>query len=55
MKLWCPLAHSDCQDGYTKESECQCVFWDSINNECIQFTVRVLADSYWYTIETIFS
>ena len=36
MKRWCPLAQTDCEDGYTKESECQCVFWDSFNGSCVQ-------------------
>ncbi len=34
MKKWCPIAHTDCEDGLTKESECICVHWDSLNNEC---------------------
>ena len=36
MKRWCLLAHSDCKDGYTKESECQCVFWDCFYKSCVQ-------------------
>jgi len=36
MKRWCPLAYSDCEDGYTKESECQCVFWDCFYKSCVQ-------------------
>ena len=36
MKRWCPIAHSDCVDGCIKESEFPCIFWDSIDNECIQ-------------------
>ena len=36
MKRWCPIARADCHDGYTKESECQCVFWDCFYKTCVQ-------------------
>ena len=51
MKRWRPLTHADCQDGYTKESEHQCIFWDCFYKVCVQAAWLFLAHDRMSTQE----
>ena len=51
MKRWCPIARADCEDGYTKESEHQCVFWDCFFKACVQAAWLFLAHDRMSTQE----
>ena len=42
MERWCPLSHTDCRDGYVKESELLCAYWDSIDNRCAMTAVAFM-------------